>query len=241
MDIEGHKVAAVERALSIIDAFDVQSPRLTLAELHKKTGIAKATLLRLIHSLLDRGLIAISENGSYSIGAAAVRLANLHNVAGGEENAIIKWLDLLATETGETASYSIVQGELRIYLFRVNSRYRLRDHVQPGDSAPLGVGATGRALLEFRSGAPTSKRSRKLHFVSSGEREPGMVGLSSPVFSHDGKLAGAVSISGPGSRITQARIPSFARQVITAAMKVSVALGGASEVYKAALGDLKAG
>src|SRR5258708_25933095 len=48
----GGGVAAVERALAILDAFGPEDPRLTLAELSQRTTFYKSTILRIAQSLL---------------------------------------------------------------------------------------------------------------------------------------------------------------------------------------------
>jgi DNA-binding IclR family transcriptional regulator len=237
MNAEFPRVSAVERAISILEAFDASSPRLSLADLHRKTQIAKPTLLRLMQSLLDHGLLMPVDSGTYGMGAAALRLAGLHTAAGRMDNEVIAILNELAATTGETASYSVRQNEFRIYIHRVNSGYRLRDHVQPGDMAPLGVGATGKVLLAFseaRDGRLGAIR-KQLFAVSSGEREPGMVGVSCPVFNHEGALAGAVSISGPASRLTTEWTGSCIDAVLDAARRMTVSFGGSAAVFEGAL------
>jgi DNA-binding IclR family transcriptional regulator len=231
------RVAAVERALSILEAFDASGPRLSLADLHRKTRIAKPTLLRLMQSLLDHGLLMDVGSKTYCVGAATLRLAGLHTAAGRMDNEVITILNGLAASTGETASYSIRQNEFRIYIYRINSRYRLRDHIQPGDMAPLGVGATGKVLMAFseRRDARFSAIRKQLFAVTSGEKEPGMVGVSCPVFNHEGRMAGAVSISGPGSRLTTERTESCIDAVLDAARRMTVGFGGSAALFDAAL------
>jgi hypothetical protein len=89
------RVAAVERALSILEAFDASGPKLSLAELHRKTRIAKPTLLRLMQSLLDHGLLMPVDSSTYCVGAATLRLAGLHTAVGRMDNELIAILNEL--------------------------------------------------------------------------------------------------------------------------------------------------
>lgn len=237
MDEEASRVAAVERAISILEAFDASSPRLSLADLHRKTQIAKPTLLRLMQSLLDHGLLMHVDNSTYCVGAAALRLAGLHTAVGRADNEVVAILNELVATTGETASYSVRQNEFRIYIYRVNSGYRLRDHIQPGDMVPLGVGATGKVLTAFSEGrdARFSAIRKQLFAVSSGEKELGMVGISCPVFSHEGRIVGAVSISGPGSRLTTKRTELCIDAVLDAARRITIGFGGSAATFEAAI------
>jgi DNA-binding IclR family transcriptional regulator len=177
------------------------------------------------------------DGGTYCVGAATLRLAGLHTAVGRADNEVLAILNELAATTEETASYSIRQNEFRIYIYRVNSGYRLRDHIQPGDMAPLGVGATGKVLIAFSEGrdARFSTIRKQLYAVSSGEKEPGMVGVSCPVFNHEGRIAGAVSISGPGSRLTTERTEYCIDAVLGAARRMTVSFGGSAAMLEAAL------
>ena len=60
-------VAAVHRALTILDAFTESDQKLGLAELAKRTGLYKSTLLRLAKSLEKFGYLIRSEDGSYHV------------------------------------------------------------------------------------------------------------------------------------------------------------------------------
>src|SRR5829696_5039147 len=93
MSEEVSRVSAVERAISILEAFDASGPRLSLADLHRKTQIAKPTLLRLMQSLLDHGLLMPFDSSSYCVGAAALRLAGLHTVVGRVDNEVVAILN----------------------------------------------------------------------------------------------------------------------------------------------------
>src|SRR5258708_4608728 len=102
MGEEVSRVAAVERAISILEAFDASGLRLSLADLHRKTQIAKPTLLRLMQSLLEHGLLMPVDDSTYCVGAATLRLAGLHAAVGRVDNDVIAILNELAPTTGET-------------------------------------------------------------------------------------------------------------------------------------------
>src|SRR5205085_11842191 len=76
---------------------------------------------------------------------------------------------------------------------------------------------------------------KQLFAVSSGEKEPGMVGVSCPVLDHEGRIAGAVSISGPGSRLTTEQTEFCIDAVLDAARRMTVSFGGSAAPFEAAL------
>ena len=57
------------------------------------------------------------------------------------------------------------------------------------------------------------------------ELEPGFVSVAAPVWDHDDAVVGAVSVGGPASRFTSARVASLATSVKGTAARISQQLG----------------
>ena len=66
---------------------------------------------------------------------------------------------------------------------------------------------------------------RQGYSTAIGELEAGYVAIGAPLRAHDGRVVAAISLGGPASRFTDARIPPFARAVREAATRISVRLG----------------
>src|SRR5439155_4691361 len=58
-------------------------------------------------------------------------------------------LQALTAETGETTTLSVLVGDRRVYAHQIESSQRVRQTIQIGDSAPLYLGASGKAILAF--------------------------------------------------------------------------------------------
>ena len=71
-------VAAVDRAIAILNAFTQSDRTLSLAELAARTGFYKSTILRLAGSLLRGQYLERLEGGRYRVGPAAFRLGALY-------------------------------------------------------------------------------------------------------------------------------------------------------------------
>ena len=69
-------VAAVDRALSILDA--LTEDQVTLAELSKRTGLYKSTVLRLLKSLEKFGYVLRTADGTYRLGSKVLSLGSLY-------------------------------------------------------------------------------------------------------------------------------------------------------------------
>jgi DNA-binding IclR family transcriptional regulator len=194
-------VAAVDRALSILDA--LTDEKISLAELSKRTGLYKSTVLRLSKSLERFGYILRSEDGSYRLGAKVLYLGSLYQRHFRTSEIVPPVLRKIVDELQEGASFYIVDGEHRIVLHRVDASRTVRDAVHEGDRLPLSHGAAGHVLRAFHGarGERFDRIRESLFTASFGERDPEIAAFACPVFGHDNQLVGAVSVSGPRYRI----------------------------------------
>jgi hypothetical protein len=97
-----------------------------------------------------------------------------------------------------------------------------------GEKLPLDKGSPGRVILAFSGepGAVYEEIRRRGYHWSVGEREQGVATVSAPVFGRNWRLLGSVCISGPASRLPQAKLEALAQTVIKTANQLSYALAG---------------
>lgn len=194
-------VAAVDRALTILDA--LTDEKISLAELSKRTGLYKSTVLRLAKSLERFGYVLRTEDGSYRLGSKVLYLGSLYQRHFRTSEIVPPVLRKIVEELAEGASFYIVDGDHRIVLHRVDASRTVRDSVHEGDRLPLAQGAAGHVLRAFR-GARGERYDRvrdAMFDASFGERDPEIAAFAAPVFGHGNQLVGAVSVSGPRYRI----------------------------------------
>ena len=194
--------AAVDRALSVLSAFRSGDKALSVTELADRTKLYKSTVLRLLASLAHGGLMRKTTDGLWSLGPEVSRLAAVYTASFSLEDVVLPVMRQLVAKTGESVALHIKQGDQRLCLFRVDSPQLLRDHVKAGDVLPLDRGAGGRVLMAF-SGAKGKvyDRIRKEGFIhSTGDRVPGLVGVSAPVWKGEGQLVGALTLTVPENR-----------------------------------------
>ena len=192
------KVASVERALSILEAFSDGTSRLSLAELSVRTGFYRSTILRLTDSLRRFGYMHRDADGNFSLGPALWRLGALYQNAFDLADYIRPVLDELVESTGETAAFYVRQGAKRLCLFRHISSSPLRFHIDEGSELPMGREADSRVLMAFSGEmeAPYNEvRERGFH-VNLGENNPKTGGVAAPVFGSGGRFVGALGIAG---------------------------------------------
>jgi DNA-binding IclR family transcriptional regulator len=235
-------VAAVERALSVLAAFQSGDDALALAEISRRTGLYKSTALRLLGSLERWGYVRRLESGRYAVGAEPARLSRLYQQSFRVADVVVPILKELSAESGETASYYVREGNSRVCLHRVEPARAVRVALHEGDRLPLEKGASGKVLRAFGSTAAArldpalSAVRAQLQATSFGERDPNAAAVACPVFGTMQELKGALALAGPRERFTPRRVAELAKLLREAAVRISTALGGDVSVYAAKRG-----
>lgn len=216
--------AAVDRALSLLTAFQLGEESLGLPELAERTRQHKSTVLRLLASLQHAQLILRHEDGRYRLGPAIARLHARYSSSFSMERVVMPELRALVKATGESAAFHVIQGDARLCLYRVDSPNPVRDHINAGELLPLDRGSGGH-LLRAYSGAlgPLYEQIRRDGvLVLSGDRVPQLAGISAPAFDAGQRLAGAVTLTMPTERLN----PEYRHHVVATAQAITGSLGG---------------
>ncbi len=222
--------ATADRVLSLLTAFNFGDDELTLTQMASRTGLYKSTALRLLRSLAAARFVVVTGQGHFRLGGEILRLQAIMSAAGGLESAVMPVLRALVAETRETAALHVRRGSHRIRLFIVESPQPLREHVLIGEKLPLDRGAGGLVLLAFsEKGKKSLADIRKRGYaISLGGRIPELSGIAAPVFDARGDLMGALTLTMPTHRWN----PSWRKAVIAKAARLTLALGGAPQMYR---------
>lgn len=220
-------VASVDRALAVLTAFKRGDGPLSLAELARRSGLVKSTVMRVGISLEHAGLLRKLGDGRYRLDAGILRLASIYQDQISLEDIVTPALQRLVETTEETASFYIRHGEHRMCLFRVDSPHRLRLHIRPGDMLPMDESSIAQMLRRFENGprAP-SRPDFPIPLYTAGKRDPHTSGLSMPVFGAGGALVGVLTISGPITRLTADKAKAVSPDLIREACELTRTLGG---------------
>ncbi|MGE3926362.1 MAG: IclR family transcriptional regulator [Lautropia sp.] len=222
-------VASVDRAFVILAAFRPDDRSLSLAELAARTGLYKSTILRSMASLQRHEYILRLANGQYQLGPMPFIVGAVYQRSLVDSEVIVPLMEELSRVTGESTTFFVPHGELRICLHRIDSRHEIREHLRAGDTFPMSRGSPGAVLSAF-SGAKGRKfdRIRAAHrAISYGEHASGLVGASAPVFGALQRLLGSITVSGPKSRIEQRALEQgMSILLLQAAAQATRALGG---------------
>lgn len=232
-------VAALERGLAILDAFKQGKEVLSLAELAGLTGFYKSTILRLSSSLLRLGYLQRLEDGRYRLGSAVLPLSRLYQRAFNLRETVVPVLRRLASETGESASFYVRDGDSEVCLHRAASPRPVHDAgIGEGARFPIDNSACSLVLSAF-SGWPgeayDAARRRVVAIARPSNRVVGVSAIVCPVFGVDQRLVGVLLLSGPESRFTDEAVAAMKAAIVEEAATLTRTLGGDSAVLDGCL------
>src|SRR5215472_2520014 len=217
-------VGVLDRCVALLDLL-ADGPR-TLRSLSAVSRLPRPTAHRLLVALEAHRLVARDTSGAFRLGP---RLTELAAVAGPEldlASVAGPVLDWLHRETGESVQLYVRSGEHRLCIAARDAGTGLRDSVPVGALLPMAAGSGGKVLLAWsgEAGDAEGAQIRDLGWAASvAEREPGVASVSAPVF-RGGVLLGALCVSGPVSRLSEAPGLRLSQPVTQAAAQLSVLL-----------------
>jgi len=238
----------VTRIARLFDAI-VSNPNYSpLKVLSAETGLHPSTAFRILHSLLDHGLVERDEAGNYRIGHKILHLSR--HVSGGRalEEAAQPVMIWLRDTLGESINLSVRQGDKVVYIGRVLSRRMMRVEQVIGSHAPLHVTAVGKLMLaeeppeacyEYaqRSGLPAltantltsaeallaavQQAARDGYAFDDAEAEEGVGCIGVAIRDQSGAMIAGLSLSAPIER----RQDAWVATMVEAAARISAQLG----------------
>jgi DNA-binding IclR family transcriptional regulator len=243
----------VEKAIDVMFCFDPQHPQLRLIDISQRLGLHKSTAHRLLSILKKRGIVVMDPTTQlYSLGPALVDLAWIVLRQQDLRTICRPFMEQMRHATNETVSLNIRMGSKRVCVEELESDQEVKYSQALGLTAPLHVGAPGKALLAFLPDADLEGVLRMLpltpitpdtitdlpalraelartrargYAVSVGERSAWSAAVAAPIRDRSGQTIAAVSVSGPSHRLTSKVVKELAAQVMDVAQEISAALG----------------
>jgi IclR family acetate operon transcriptional repressor len=243
-------VAAVDRALAVLDALSDGSPELGTNEIARRTGINASTVSRLLATLANRGMVEhVQATGRYRLG---LRLLQLGNTVLGRldlREVARPHLQQLAAHTGETVTLSAPGEHDAVTIDFVQSGSSVQSVATVGRPSIGHATAVGKVLLAFghadlppstlkaytprtitdrrKLAAELERVRRNGHADAAGERELDLNAIAAPVFGAHDELAAIVGVQGPASRFGRDAMRAALEPLVDCAQEVSAALGWA--------------
>jgi DNA-binding IclR family transcriptional regulator len=231
------------RALTLLTAFRPGEVELTLAELARRTGLAKSTAHRQLRELESWDMVERTASG-VRLGMRLFELGSLVPRQRGLREAAAPFLTDLFEATHETVHLAILDGVDVVYVQKLDGRGGPKVPSRVGGRMPAHCTGVGKAMLAFAPPervdavlAAGLRRRTPRTVVAPGllrqelaairergvavEHEESTVGITcvaAPVLDLEGTVLAAISITGWVSRLDPARLAPAVR---TAALGVS--------------------
>ena len=196
-------VGVLDRALLVLGCFDTERPSLHLREIAARTGLDKATVLRILGAFTVNGYVQRLDDGRYAPGPAVLRLASVYNAVSDVSARMTLVLRRVVEQMRESAAFYTRNGDDRICVARANAHRAIRYHVEIGHGVRLASGGAAAHVLLAYTGGATHRAAdllRQGYVSTAAEREPELASVAMPVFEADGSFLGALVVSCPLTR-----------------------------------------
>lgn len=234
-------VRSVQRAMEIMSLLTESRPSVTIREIVDSTGLAKTTVIRLVQTLEQNGLLWATSHG-YTAGPGLWRWAHLANRSWEVPPETRHLMRDLAATHRETVNLYVTRDISRVCVAQEESPQALRHVVRVGDELPMWAGASSKVLLRDAPPALLARvaasspwgqshvatlrmwlddAAAKGFATSDGEREPGLSAVAVPVTGRSGPVVAALCLSGPTMRFTPERVAEFVESLKVAAARMS--------------------
>lgn len=239
---------ALGKALQLLDVFVESGEPIPLAEAARRLNLPRQTVHRLTWQLVDEGLLRRDlAKDMFAVGPRLSGLALGTLSATWQPGPVHAVLEDLAGDIRETCNLSVLEGNRLLYIDRVECDWPVRAQFDPGARMPIHATAGGKLLLAY---LPSRSRSRLLaalpmpaltertitnadrmaqeitsirklgYALNNEENAEGLVGLAVPIRDGAKRVAAALAVHAPLTRVAHADLPAFASPLRDAADRI---------------------
>lgn len=140
--------SSLRRALSLLEAFGMDAPELSVRELAARSGVPRSTTHRLVGELLDWGALERGPRG-VRLGVKLFELGTLVPTQATLREAVSPFLHTLSEVTGLTANLAIREGRDIVYVDKIVSPTLRVPHSRFGGRGAVHATGLGKAMLAF--------------------------------------------------------------------------------------------
>lgn len=251
--IKENIVQSVDRALTLLDIV-AKHGTISLTELSKLAKLNKATVHRLLSTLIYKGYIEQNpQTGYYELTFKLFQLGNKKIEKMDSLSVARSVISELSNKIGETVHLVVEDNREVVYIDKFEpSKQTFTTHSRVGSRAPMYCTAVGKALLaeypdevikdvwehtdvksltqntitDFSVFMDDIAKIRKQGFgIDNEENELGVYCIAAVFHNYKGEVAGAISISIPTTRFVDQTPPKYIENVLMYTKKISQMLG----------------
>lgn len=143
---DAYFVQSLERGLSVIRAFDADSPAMTLSEVARRTGMTRAAARRFLLTLADLGYVR-TDGRQFMLSPRVLDLGYAFLSGAGLPAVAEPHLEALVAEVHQTSSVAVLDRDDVVYVARVAVRRIVNIAIAVGSRFPAYATSLGRVLL----------------------------------------------------------------------------------------------
>ncbi|MEX0317389.1 MAG: IclR family transcriptional regulator [Ruegeria sp.] len=235
----------VGKACDVLDLVAGFNRPVRFGELLDHSPFPKATLYRFLQTLTNQGMLNFDpDRQSYAPGIRLMRLAHAAWTQSSLAPIARPHLDALSRDLGETVHLAQLDASQVLYVDKRNAEQPVEMYSQAGKVGPAYCTGVGKAMLAFLPekaldlalsqqsyfrftpntlASETELRAELETIRSHGyafdreEHEPGIICIAAPILTPNGRMLGAISITGPTSRTDLTQLEKWAPLVRQAA------------------------
>ena len=221
-------VQSLSRGLTVLQAFNAEQPAMTLADVSRATGLTRATVRRLLLTLVALGFVC-SDGRTFELTPRVLDLGFAYVSSLQLPDISQPFMEALSDRVHESVSASVLDGSQIVYVARVNTQRIMRISLAIGSRLPAAWTSMGRVLLaglndpqldEFLAGlvvsGPTLQSINdvealraEIHTVRSQgyalidqELEEGIRSVAAPLRDRRGRTLAAINVGTHAARVT---------------------------------------
>lgn len=249
---DSNKSTTALRALKVLEILAGSQAPVSVASVAQGIHADRTTAYRMLMTLMEAGYVhRDAASRQYRLAYKVLSLGKFLRGSDDTAEVIKASLHDISEQTSETTHYSVLDGDESVLLYRAKGTQRVAVDFQIGDRSPLHCTSIGKVLLAFQDvraveraiarglprmasktiTAPDALRAELERVRAQGyafddlEFADDMRCVSVAVFENGGRLHGGISLSGPSSRYTQAKLRELRDCALKAARELSRRLG----------------
>lgn len=248
------QVQSLTRGLAILDCLAHGEHGLTLTEIAQRAALPPSTVHRLLGTLARTGHVyQAGTQGLWYVGLTAFTVGSSFLASREWVAQSHRYMRELMEQSGETANLAILDGTDAVFVDQVQCHEMMRTIVKLGGRAPLHASGVGKAMFaalpdeqitailkvkglpritEHTITSPETMwasvrviRQRGWSFDDE-EHALGTRCVASPIYDEHAEMLGAISVAGPSSRLSDARIKALGPVVAHMAEEITRQIGG---------------
>jgi IclR family acetate operon transcriptional repressor len=244
--------AAVERALSMLEAVAQESEGLSNAEISRKLKIPKSSASYILRTLEAQNYLTRDGSGKYKVGLKILSLSRGALIGLDVRGVALPIMRHLTQRTGLTCHLAILDGPEAVYVEKVEPEGFIRMDTWVGRRMRVHATSVGKALVahiaqnsleNMLAKAGMEKRTPKTittlprllkelekvrnqgYAVDDEENNLGARCLGAPVFNDRGLIEAALGLSGTTQQVSPQTMPAIVESLKDAARQISMGMG----------------